>query len=202
MQKRHSMKKVLSLLVLSLLAISSAQAVIVFNPANPLNVVDEGGFTGTGTSAGDPYEAVRLRFNFTGLNPSPLPSSFQISNIFLKGPGITTSLSLGSITITGNGNSPFTSLVALNSTVPALNFATGGVEVSFDVPAGVINDGASFSTAVTYATFDLSQVSTSATGPIFQAQNAAPIPEPGTWAAAALLAGGAAFARWRKRKSA
>lgn len=28
------------------------------------------------------------------------------------------------------------------------------------------------------------------------------IPEPGTWAAAALLAGGAAFARWRKRKTA
>ena len=30
---------------------------------------------------------------------------------------------------------------------------------------------------------------------------AEPIPEPGTWAAAALLAGGAAFARWRKRRS-
>ncbi len=28
-----------------------------------------------------------------------------------------------------------------------------------------------------------------------------PVPEPGTWAAAALLAGGAAFARWRRRKS-
>ncbi|MBU3666364.1 MAG: hypothetical protein FGM15_10890 [Chthoniobacterales bacterium] len=27
-----------------------------------------------------------------------------------------------------------------------------------------------------------------------------PVPEPGTWAAAALLAGGAAFARWRKRR--
>jgi hypothetical protein len=26
------------------------------------------------------------------------------------------------------------------------------------------------------------------------------VPEPGTWAAAALLAGGAAFARWRKRR--
>ena len=26
-----------------------------------------------------------------------------------------------------------------------------------------------------------------------------PIPEPGTWAAAAMLAGGAAFLRWRKR---
>jgi len=32
------------------------------------------------------------------------------------------------------------------------------------------------------------------------AGGAAPIPEPGTWAAAALLAGGAAFARWRKRR--
>jgi len=28
----------------------------------------------------------------------------------------------------------------------------------------------------------------------------APVPEPGTWAAAALLAGGAGFMRWRKRK--
>ena len=34
------------------------------------------------------------------------------------------------------------------------------------------------------------------------AGSGAPIPEPGTWAAAALLVGGAAFARWRKRKSA
>ena len=35
-------------------------------------------------------------------------------------------------------------------------------------------------------------------------QSAAPapaVPEPGTWAAAALLAGGAAFARWRRRKN-
>ena len=32
------------------------------------------------------------------------------------------------------------------------------------------------------------------------AGSSAPIPEPGTWAAAALLVGGAAFARWRKRK--
>jgi len=34
----------------------------------------------------------------------------------------------------------------------------------------------------------------------FSTQSApTPVPEPGTWAAAALLAGGAAFARWRKR---
>jgi len=32
----------------------------------------------------------------------------------------------------------------------------------------------------------------------FSTQSAAAVPEPGTWAAAALLAGGAAFARWRR----
>jgi hypothetical protein len=31
---------------------------------------------------------------------------------------------------------------------------------------------------------------------------ATPIPEPGTWAAMAIFAGGAAFAGWRRRKSA
>jgi hypothetical protein len=31
---------------------------------------------------------------------------------------------------------------------------------------------------------------------------AAPIPEPGTWAAMAIFAGGAAFAGWRRRNSA
>lgn len=33
----------------------------------------------------------------------------------------------------------------------------------------------------------------------FSTQSGEPVPEPGTWAAAALLAGGAAFARWRRR---
>ena len=36
----------------------------------------------------------------------------------------------------------------------------------------------------------------------FSTQSAAPVPEPGTWAAAALLASGAAFMRWRKRAKA
>jgi hypothetical protein len=34
---------------------------------------------------------------------------------------------------------------------------------------------------------------------MFTAAGGAPIPEPGTWAAAALLVGGAAFMRWRRR---
>jgi MYXO-CTERM domain-containing protein len=36
----------------------------------------------------------------------------------------------------------------------------------------------------------------------FSVTSAAPVPEPGTWAAAALLVGGAALARWRRRQSA
>ena len=39
-----------------------------------------------------------------------------------------------------------------------------------------------------------------ATAAFTMAYGSAAIPEPGTWAAAALLAGGAAFARWRKRR--
>jgi hypothetical protein len=42
---------------------------------------------------------------------------------------------------------------------------------------------------------DLNLVFTAAAAP------GAPVPEPGTWAAAALLAGGAAFMRWRRRVS-
>jgi autotransporter-associated beta strand protein len=37
---------------------------------------------------------------------------------------------------------------------------------------------------------------------VFTAAGGAAVPEPGTWAAAALLAGGAAFMRWRKRNKA
>jgi len=48
----------------------------------------------------------------------------------------------------------------------------------------------------------LANASTAAEAINFSTQSAAPVPEPGTWAAAALLAGGAAFARRRKRAKA
>jgi hypothetical protein len=193
------MKKLLTLVASASIAFSCANAAIIFNPANPLNVVNQGGFTGISTSPGGPYSQALVRFTFTGLNPVPLSPTFQISNISLAGPGITTSISFSNLTI-ANNLAYATAYVPLNSTVPGLDFAN--VTVSFDVPGGVLNDGATFSLAVRYADSTDDQRGTSLTGPIFTAQNAAPIPEPGTWAAAALLAGGAAFARWRKRKSA
>jgi len=193
------MKKLLALTAAAILSIGSARSAIIvnFDPALAFNVEDQDGFTGTGSSPGAPYDEARLLFTFSNLNPSPLPSSFQISNISLKGPGISNSLAFSPLTITGNGNF-FTSYVALDSNVGALNFATDGVSVSFDVPAAVINDGASFSIRVTYANQPEFQQATSTAGsPMFVAQA---IPEPGTWAAAALLVGGAAFMRWRRRK--
>lgn len=48
----------------------------------------------------------------------------------------------------------------------------------------------------------IANASTAAEAINFSTQSAAPVPEPGTWAAAALLAGGAAFVRWRKRAKA
>ena len=201
--KGHPAMKTLSLLfAVAALTFSSAQAAIIFNPANPLNVVDEGGFTGTSTVGANPYSQARVLFSFAGLNPDPLPSSFQISNISLEGPGISTSLSFADVTVSANGFA-FTGWVNLDSTLSTVDLV--GSLVSFDLPGGnVINDGADLSVFVRYASANEFNVLTSTTGPIFEAQNAgpAPIPEPGTWAAAALLAGGAAYARWRKRKSA
>ena len=198
---RNPMKKVALFIAAAALAATSAHAAIIFNPANPFNVVDEGGFVGSSTGVADPYAQAQVRFSFTGLNPDPLPSSFQITNIFLKGDGITTSLSFADITISANGTTA-TTYVDLDSTLADVFLANS--LVSFDLPGGnAINDGAEFSVAVRYrsAAPDFNNQVTSSTGPIFDAQASAAIPEPGTWAAAVLLAGGAAYARWRKRKA-
>lgn len=196
------MKKTFASLAIALITLASAPAAIIFNPTNPLSVADEGGFVGSSLGVADPYSQVQVRFNFSGLNPDPLPSSFQITNISLKGDGITTSLSFSDITITGNGTTA-TAYVNLNTTLTDVFLANN--LVSFDLPGGnVITDGALISLAVRYASSapDFNNVITSSTGPIFDAQASTAVPEPGTWAAAALLAGGAAYARWRKRKTA
>jgi opacity protein-like surface antigen len=189
------MKKLLTLVASASIAFSCANAAIIFDPANPLNAVNQGGFTGAYNPPNiDPFTKAFVRFNFSGLNPTP--TSFTISGISLSGAGITGALSFANLNVTGNGNAT-TAFVNLNGSVDPLDFASS--TVSFTMPGGVINDGASFSVTIRYSSVDGDQVGTS-TGVDFSAQNAAPIPEPGTWAAAALLVGGAAFARWRKRK--
>jgi MYXO-CTERM domain-containing protein len=195
------MSKSLSLFAAALLGIlATAPAAIIFNPDNPLNVVDQGGFTGISTSPGGPYSQALVRFTFSGLNPAPT-TPFVISNISLKGPGIASSISFANLTISNNIQYQ-TGYVSLDSTLSAVDFSN--ILVSFDLPGGAMNYGASFAMAIRYADSTDDQRGTSTTGPIFEAQNIGPepIPEPGTWAAAALLVGGAAFMRWRRRQTA
>jgi len=186
------MKTVLTFFAAVGIICSSASATIIFNPTNPLNVSNQGGFIGTYNPPNiDPFTKARVRFTFSSLNPT----SFNITGISLSGPGITGAQTFGDLTVTTNGNVT-TSYIDLSSTVDPLDFATS--TLSFSMPGGFINDGATFSVAITYASVDGDQVGTS-TGLFYAAQSVA-VPEPGTWAAAALLVGGAAFARWRKRK--
>jgi autotransporter-associated beta strand protein len=77
---------------------------------------------------------------------------------------------------------------------------TGFDSSYFNLNTGAINGTAGFANGLGGGSFslvqsgnDLNLVFTAAAAP------GAPVPEPGTWAAAALLAGGAAFMRWRKR---
>jgi autotransporter-associated beta strand protein len=129
----------------------------------------------------------------------------------------TGSLDLAALTVGSEFNINLWSLNEIGPDVngDALNFdpnqnytwtiltAAGGITgfagtSQFLINTGAINGTAGFANALNGGTFsivqnsnDLNLVFTSAS---------APIPEPGTWFAAALLAGGAAFLRWRKRR--
>jgi hypothetical protein len=197
--------KLLSLLaLLSFITVATAPAApITFDPTNPLIVSNQGGFTGFGSSPGNPYTQARLFFNFSDLSPIPLPSSFDITDIAITGPGITSSLSFSPLSITGNGFF-FTGFVALNSSVPSLDFASDGVTASFSLPSGVINFGSSFSVLVQYADpSGFLQTSTSDSGPIYSAEAPPPpppaaIPEPAS--VGMLLFGAAAVYSFRRRR--
>jgi T5SS/PEP-CTERM-associated repeat protein/autotransporter-associated beta strand protein len=69
----------------------------------------------------------------------------------------------------------------------------------FNINLGAANGTAGFANALGGGTFSL-LTSGNNLNLMFTAAGGAAVPEPGTWAAAALLIGGAAFMRWRKRK--
>ena len=66
------------------------------------------------------------------------------------------------------------------------NYNYGWVNLTFTVNNGAVVTGFAFEDQVNTA--------------ILAGDTGVAVPEPGTWAAAALLAGGAAFVRWRKRR--
>jgi hypothetical protein len=68
----------------------------------------------------------------------------------------------------------------------------------FTINTGAINGTAGFSNPLGGGTFNISQTGNNLYLNFDPSSGA--VPEPGTWATAALLVGGAAFARWRRRK--
>jgi len=132
----------------------------------------------------------------------------------------TGTLDLSALTVGSEFNINLWSLsgIAPDANGPALNFdpnqtytwtiltAAGGISgftgsSQFDINIGAFNGTGGFANALNGGSFsmgtngnDLNLIFTAATGP-----GPSPVPEPGTWAAAALLVGGAAFLRWRRR---
>ena len=186
-------KKLSFLAAASLFLSATAPATTIqFNPTLPLDVVNQGGFVGTYNPPQN-YTRAIVSFEFSLLNPSPLASSFFITNIKLAGDGITGSLSFANLEITGND---FFSTAAVNLSTPtsSLNFVNS--LVSFDVPANVINPDAEFAISIQYRNNNGTQVNTSdiVLAPTYEA-----VPEPSTYALLALTAAGLVAHRWRKR---
>jgi MYXO-CTERM domain-containing protein len=131
----------------------------------------------------------------------------------------TGTLDLTALTVGSEFNINLWSLsgIAPDANGPAFNFdpnqnytwtiltAAGGITgfngSYFNLNTGANNGTGGFANGLGGGTFSLAQsgndlnlVFTAAGGP-----GPSPVPEPGTWAVAALLVGGAAFMRWRKR---
>jgi autotransporter-associated beta strand protein len=83
--------------------------------------------------------------------------------------------------------------------------AAGGISgftgsSQFDINIGAFNGTGGFANGLNGGSFSIAQsLDGKDLNLVFTAAGGAPVPEPGTWAAAALLVGGAAFMRWRKR---
>jgi len=158
-QGRSIMRTTFASAVLAVLAVLSVasdraqgSAIITFNPATPTTFTDETGFVGSSTIPSGGYTRVRVLFDVAGL----LTPNFDLSSIFVKGDGITGSLSLGQVTTDGNDF-----VVAGPGTIPALlsvDFTNSSL--SFGIPAGM-NIGTSIAASIQYSNANSTQVITS-----------------------------------------
>ena len=134
----------------------------------------------------------------------------------------TGTLDLTALTVGSEFNINLWSLSAItpDTNGPALNFdpnqsytwtiltAAGGISgftgsSQFDINIGAFNGTGGFANALNGGSFSIAQsLDGKDLNLVFTAAGGAAVPEPGTWAAAALLVGGAAFLRWRKRAKA
>ena len=143
----------------------------------------------------------RIRLTFSGVGAPTLINGSLIN------PLITSPASTSGQTIAPSASQTFTLLsgVGVNESTFSSNQLANAAYYSA-LGGGTFNSSLSrlVSLSVSGTDFDTHTATVVAGGTInltYEYTPAGAIPEPGTWAAAALLVGGAAFARWRKRKS-
>jgi len=108
----------------------------------------------------------------------------------------------GNVTTVGtNGGASAYGAFDMSGNLYEWNDLTGAAGSSRGVRGGVWNDNAFILSSSGRGTSDPS-LEDDIIGFRLASPAATPIPEPGTWAAMAIFAGGAAFAGWRRRKSA
>ena len=183
-------------------------------------IVNSGGTISPGNSPGTQNVTGNVVWNAGG------NYNWQIHDASPGGAGLSTgwdrisatgSLDLSALTVGSEFNINLWSLsgVAPDANGNALNFdpsqsytwtiltAAGGISgytgtSQFNINTGSANGAAGFSNLLNDGTFSVVQ-SGNNLNLVFTSAGGQPIPEPGTWAAAALLVGGAALMRWRKR---
>ena len=155
----------------------------------------------------DPADPASLSANTTGRIRLTLlgPGAPSLINGSLINPLSTSPVSTSGQTIAPNSSQTFTLLSGLGvneSTFSSNQFANAAYYSA--IGGGTFNSSLARVVGLVVAgtDFDTHTASVLAGGTINLTYEYTPveaIPEPGTWAAAALLAGGAAFMRWRKR---
>lgn len=130
-----------------------------FNPDTESNLEDRSGFTGEFSPPGgltNLYTKARIQFKFTGSWFTP----FTLSNLSLKGDGITSSLAFPEklvIFTTPEYDDNRTIWGALNTSLMHLNFANS--KLSLRIPAGVAEKGATLEARIQYSSGDAIDVS-------------------------------------------
>ena len=170
---------------LAMISASATATTISFNPSQPLVVTDAGGFTGS-TTLQTGYSKAQIFFDFSGLSAEL--ADFQISNIVLKGDGITGSLNYSPVTITDN-NIFGTGFINLTTGITNLDFANS--KVSFSIAGEKLNLNSQFSIFVQYSSSNGFQQNTSSGGNLYAA-----VPEP----SATLLSGLGLLLFFRRRR--
>jgi len=175
------------------------------NPGNSpgtLNVLSNAVWNPGGNYNWQVFNASGIKGNTNGYDWMNVSGSLDLSALSVGNEFNINLWSLSGISPDTNGSALFfTNTSNYTWTIlTASNGITGFNANKFAINTGVFNGTGGFANALGGGTFSLLQDGNDL-NLRFTAAGGEAVPEPGTWAAAALLAGGAALFRWRRRQS-